>query len=636
MKKYPLPVIQKLKIENYDLYKCPLNIDFSNKLNVFLGTNGMGKTTLLSIIQYSIIGPYNDSMQQRNYKGEAKQRRPMLTKYFFRNRMNNVSEDAKVTVVYKLASDTYEVCHSLFKNSLLYFKLNNEYIHGEYFEYETYENSYWKNKKDSVENSLIKKYHDSIEKSCSMPDINAFIRMITNIMFFTESRKYVFWDDETSKILMSKYFMDRDKYHEYEVIQNQIKMIDSKLRLKSYEMSMLRKFMKKDNLEEEIRDIKENQKSKEFNVAEYDKIIEEITSIQEEQEISNKELNKLNKKLIEEKIKFNDICSKMNELDELWYSNLFPDDYNEKYSKYAPLMINSVCPFCGKIHDFNVRLENCILCDNNIDIKEKVDLESIDIKIKNLTNLKKQVINNISKFETERKSVEKKIIELENEINKKNILKNELGIKIGNVDDTNVINYMNYQKEKEALNNELLALKNKETEKRIVLDKEILNIFNDYKQTFYVYSKSFFGTNKKINLELVGDKEDSLFRFSLDDYIRENELELSESQRIFLDLAYRFSILTFFHTTSYFFCETPDSTLDIIYEKNAVKTFSNYIDSGNVLYLTANARSSTLISLLIEKYADDVCIVNLFNISRNGNMDDPILKLLPIFKYIKE
>ena len=48
---YYLPKIKRLKIDNFDLYKCPLEIDLSDKLNVIFGTNGLGKTTLLNIIR---------------------------------------------------------------------------------------------------------------------------------------------------------------------------------------------------------------------------------------------------------------------------------------------------------------------------------------------------------------------------------------------------------------------------------------------------------------------------------------------------------------------------------------------------------------------------------------------------------
>ena len=114
--KYFLPKIEELNIFDYDLYKCPLNISFSSKLNLVFGTNGLGKTTLLNILQYSIIGPYNGKMTSRNYKDQQKLRRPVHDRNFFRNRMRNISEDARVRVIYKLGNDTYEVWHSLYEH----------------------------------------------------------------------------------------------------------------------------------------------------------------------------------------------------------------------------------------------------------------------------------------------------------------------------------------------------------------------------------------------------------------------------------------------------------------------------------------------------------------------------------------
>ena len=50
--KYYLPKLKELHIYNFDLYKCPLDIQFSSRLNLVFGTNGLGKTTLLNILQY--------------------------------------------------------------------------------------------------------------------------------------------------------------------------------------------------------------------------------------------------------------------------------------------------------------------------------------------------------------------------------------------------------------------------------------------------------------------------------------------------------------------------------------------------------------------------------------------------------
>ena len=109
--KYYLPKLKELHIYNFDLYKCPLDIQFSSRLNLVFGTNGLGKTTLLNILQYAIIGPYTGKVKSRNWKDQQKLKRPMLDKNYFRNRMSNQSQQAEVKVVYSLGNDLYEVWH---------------------------------------------------------------------------------------------------------------------------------------------------------------------------------------------------------------------------------------------------------------------------------------------------------------------------------------------------------------------------------------------------------------------------------------------------------------------------------------------------------------------------------------------
>ena len=104
---YYLPKIKRLKIENFDLYQCPLEIEMSDKLNIIFGTNGLGKTTLLNIIQYSIIGPYKGKVEVRNYKDQQKSRRPMFEKDYFKNRMQLPSNKAVVEVEFSIANDTF-------------------------------------------------------------------------------------------------------------------------------------------------------------------------------------------------------------------------------------------------------------------------------------------------------------------------------------------------------------------------------------------------------------------------------------------------------------------------------------------------------------------------------------------------
>lgn len=213
-------------------------------------------------------------------------------------------------------------------------------------------------------------------------------------------------------------------------------------------------------------------------------------------------------------------------------------------------------------------------------------------------------------------SIKKKIRNGENELNelldKENRLKKEL-------DQTEDENYKKYQKlelEKKELLDELEKAKSAERKMRKEIDEGVDSVFQEYFRVFKKYANSFFGNDQSINLKLVGNKENRLFRIQLNGSDRETYYDMSESQRIFLDLSYRLSILDYFHLNSYFICETPDSTLDLMFERNAVRTFENYINAGNSLILSANARNSTLISNLAEQYKDSIGGINLLEQSR--------------------
>ena len=91
-----------------------------------VGESGLGKTTLLNIIRYSIIGPYKGREQVRNYKDQQKSRRPMFDRDYFKNRMQVPLNEAEVEVVFSIANDTFITKHSLYSNRLISFRVNEK------------------------------------------------------------------------------------------------------------------------------------------------------------------------------------------------------------------------------------------------------------------------------------------------------------------------------------------------------------------------------------------------------------------------------------------------------------------------------------------------------------------------------
>ena len=626
--RYFLPKIKELNIYDYDLYKCPLKISFSSKLNLVFGTNGLGKTTLLNIMQYSIIGPYNGKLSARNYKNEQKLKRPMYGRNYFRNRMKNIKEDARVQVVYELGEDVYEVWHSLYNHKLLMFKKNQIQTTGEITTYDQYEKRYFA--KENLDDFLIEQYHRSIVNSSSFPDINSYILMLTEFMFFTENRDYIFWDQDTCKQIFSK-FMTEEKYFEYDKIQKLVKKYDSQARLMSYKMSMIKDFLGDDGIKEKKNNIK-------YSLEDLQKIDSEIEQKKRRINKLEKELTTIEKSKTQNKIESEKVNRNLLDIENVWYENVFPDNYQNNFNRFAPMILSGECPFCNNDHlDKNIIIEECFYCGNKINIKENINLKDLEVRRKNLNFERQRLNNNYVIIKKEIDTIKDQISTEQLELY--TLLDNQQEIK-NIVDKTSNDNYVKYQQleiERQEYNRKLSEAKKKEKQLALEIEEYVQSIFLEYNKTFKKYARAFLGEDKSIELELVGDEEgDSFIKFILDGSERDSSDALSESQRIFVDVAYRLSILDFYHKDSYYISETPDSTLDCFFEDNAVKTFCNFIDSGNTLFLSANARNSNLISSLVERYKNDFKLVNLLKISNLSSVTDEQISQLNIYKFLGE
>lgn len=625
---YYLPRIKELHIRDFDLYKCPLDVIFSSKLNLVFGTNGLGKTTFLNIIQYSIIGPYYGQMKSRNWKDQQKLKRPMLEKDYFRNRMSEQREDAYVTVVYTLGNDEYEVSHSLYEYRLKSVKLNGFELKGENINYETYEKKYFGQSEDDIGRYLVDKYHRSVEKSSCFPDINSYILMITEMMFFTEDRDLAFWKQDMCKSILSK-FMSREKYFEYDEVQKLVKKYDSQARLTSYKMSMVKDFLGEDFLEKVDTD-------SEYSLDDLHNINRNIDACKLRVDSLEKDVLSNDRKKKQNRIESENVNKKLLDIENKWYENIFPDEYQGMYNRYVPSISSGKCPFCGKEH-LNVKLEieKCFYCSRKIEIKQKANLDSLEIERKNLENERRRLQNNYDLLKKEGDSLKVSLHQEEKElrvlIEQQQRIKQVLDIK----NNDNVAKYHNLELQKQEYLQLLEKTKNREQELAMEIDECICSMFHEYKGVFKKYAFSFLGKDKDIELELVGKADEAFFKFFLNGTERESELALSESQRIFVDMAYRLATLEFFHRDSYFISETPDSTLDFMFEENAVKTFTYFIESGNTLFMSANARSSKLINSLVDKYKNEYTLVNLLEISNLAGEKISEVRQLDIYDFLE-
>ena len=121
----------------------------------------------------------------------------------------------------------------------------------------------------------------------------------------------------------------------------------------------------------------------------------------------------------------------------------------------------------------------------------------------------------------------------------------------------------------------------------------------------------------------------------IQDKLRTEPDELSESQRFFIDQSFRMSLLNFFYTgASFFVCETPDSSLDISYEANAARIFVKYLNQPNYLIITTNLNNSEFVERIID-LAPKIKAINLLLLGNPSAVQRGNPKLMQISEEIE-
>ncbi|SHM99203.1 AAA domain-containing protein [Anaerosporobacter mobilis DSM 15930] len=629
MNKFYLPDIKKITIIDYSLYKCPFVIDFSSKLNIVFGTNGTGKSTLLMIILFSIIGPYRGGIKTKTRKEQRKDNRPIYGEGFFSERSTKNVNEAKVISEFTINEDSYIVQHSLQDGKLLAVTVNEKKLEGKIISYRTYETKFTRtremgdNSNSELREYLIYSYQNSIKDSTHLPGgVNTLISMLLDVMFFDEGRKYTFWNADLQETIIGKYIVDEEYYEEYCEKKLDTKAYESAYKKKSETLNYMKTFFENEKKESDksLKELDERKIRIELNSIERD-----IENLDKDILISKADYKQKNNRQLFLMQEIEKVHETIKKLDETWYNNLFPNEYNIYYKRFSKKMMEDECPLCGKTHKFNMKLEDCILCEENLEVKKSIDLVSVDIQRKNQQNELNNKTKEMDILKKQLSEIKKIVTTQKNELGRKYARKNELEVELNvdknSLEDSDTRRLDKARQEKEIALSVLNQSKADEEEMRSKIESSFVQNFKEFSLAFSKYSKSFFGERHSVKLSLpFKDKENSsedlMIKFELDGKERNESYMLSESQRIFTDLAFRFSVLTTFHNKSFFMCETPDSTLDMFHETNAVKTFEEYIEMGNRLILTANARKSNLIAKLYEKYSsEDINVVDLTQVS---------------------
>lgn len=658
-----LPELLSINIKNYTLYPNGLDytFDFVKGVNLVLGGNGMGKTTFVNIIRYAILGLYKKPFgYTRTYQGNIIEKRQLFPQKYFSNRMDDsIHTDASptVSISMKINNVAVELVRDLSSITLLQLKVNGIELSGSLINQFNYEKLSDAAKKDT----LPYKYEEIIKTNTNL-EFDDLIFFVNEVLFFGEDHKTILWNDgdffpDVQSELFNKYFNDPDLDKKRQEAIRKAKYFDSLSRHSSEDMRAINKVLSKMK-DTPVTDHSTNNKENTalILIGLREKLAEmdaKLAAIQKERASKSQEISLLQNEINKISLSANDIDKQLKQIEEKLNNHIWETLHPSYHVFIKNIQLNHICPMCNKPTDDLVeKVANdsniCFACGASINENTEIDTrlknsfdeisihrktlyQSINSKKRTIQNIEQQVISLDSEFsntELKRRTILQQVRELEYENAMSDNSQNSIQPFL---DEVNRLTLQKeaYQKQRDEQYNIVTSISN-EIEDVITANVHV------FSSIFAQYAGKFLGVPCELTyIKQAGDNNKRFYPV-IDGKVRFYEEEMSESQRFFVDHSFRMSILTFFYRTpSFYIVETPDSSLDISYERNAASVFAEFLKKPNSLIITSNLNNSLFIEHILDQEDIDLGIVGLLEIAKQSTIQNTSEQLKSIYRHIK-
>lgn len=653
-----LPSLKKIKIENFTLYPNGLDFEYNfiNGFNLILGGNGMGKTTFVNIIKYGIIGNYRKSFDYtRTYKDRIIEKRVLYPSDYFKNRMDNqitLNEAAKVTVEFYLNDNLFVVERNLEEPVLNSVIINSTKLRGRIINQFKYESLGEDEKKEHLQFN----YEKEIENLSGL-NFDDLIFFVNEVLYFGEDHKTILWNNgfngyDVQNELFNKYFNSPDLDKERQEAMRLSKYFDSLSRHRSEDIRAIRKVLDKVNSSKEDKNNQSDPNIKILNKKnDIEKIDLEIEKIHEATKLTESEISVLQNNINKLSVSANELEEKKNSIEHKLNGKIWQTLHPNFDVFVRNIKSNKMCPICNQPSPLltDKVLHNpthCFACGNEIQKIEDKDLQNEynnivieDGKVHQLIQNTQKTINQkdnlIKQYDVSSKNLYQKKRQLQSELRNLEFSKSNENEPDKHQAFLDEIERLEIEKNEHQEKSKIESSKAEEISNKI--EEHIIQNTNKFSAFFSGFAESFLGVKCSLTFDSLDGSNAKRFYPIIDGKIRRFEEELSESQRFFIDHSFRMSILTFFYTKpTFYIVETPDSSLDISYEKNAADVFLKFLMTPNSLIITSNLNNSSFINHIIQNEQDvKISMIGLLDIAKQSLIQNTSENLRMIYNDIK-
>jgi predicted nucleic acid-binding Zn-ribbon protein len=189
------PILKRVRVQNYALYagtgsEPGLDHHFVDGVNVIVGINGLGKTTLLNMLLRSLAGASDVPGDEE--LGDKKRRLIPADRAWFRRRVPDDAVNARVTVWFELGQEFFEVTRSLSNLDIVEMSINQQPV-----------------AQDRAPN-MEGTYRQHVVSASGLASFEDFVFLLRYVVFYLEDRRSLVWDPAAQGDILGILFGEHD------------------------------------------------------------------------------------------------------------------------------------------------------------------------------------------------------------------------------------------------------------------------------------------------------------------------------------------------------------------------------------------------------------------------------------------
>ncbi|MEL1254075.1 hypothetical protein AAEO57_09835 [Flavobacterium sp. DGU38] len=649
-----LPSITSLTVENYSLYSKSWNYTVKSGLNLFIGVNGLGKTTSTSLIIYGLVGQttkYNTDKEEFKFifDNKGNEQKFKINNQYFKNREfeGEKNDLACIVLEFYLNNDLVKIKRNLFVDEIISFEVNGVLQERNYEEY-------------ILEKSKLTKISDL-----------AFI--LEKFLVKEEESNYLLWDvQEQSRILqlLLSPIGFKDKYQKK---LNDLSKITTIEKQASYSKTkslkeQIKNFKEKKRLDENkkynIQDLKIQDKKLDDEIKELSLKKENIFSSWAE---NKKEISKIDSQRQGLSFEIEEDSNKLSNLESIFYNKVYTDE--KVNTAIHKLNNHDMCIYCDekvkqdvkvKINE-KLKLSCCPVCDSKLgktNFEEKLVNKSTDEILKDISEIetilreKRKIFHLLStqKNSMSDLNLNELTIDIDKQIDNKKQVKFKLALDINNIEIKKEVSYWDaliHELEEEV---RVIEKQTEEDKKKAIGDSDLKSVSGDIKSLneeltikvkenlealnliFKELSTQYFKPDGKLvtKSELItktnnfGEIKQEVYAPFFDNKDRIEIKALSTSERLFLEYIFRLSLLKLYEKNSknktFMIMETSEGSFDFEHTRKLAELFTSFNNEDNSLILILNLSKEDFIKKLASNIKKDDRILKFYEFARFENV----------------